>query len=104
MHAVSRPTEARSTHWPKARREHLLRQPACAACGGTEHLEVHHIHPYHLFPDRELDQANLITLCEGPCNCHLTFGHLHSWQAYNPGVRADVEKYFHKLKHRPTEA
>jgi predicted HNH restriction endonuclease len=50
---------------------------------------VHHKRPVHLFPELELDPANLITLCE-PQNCHYLIGHCLSWKAYNPSVEEDA--------------
>lgn len=85
----------RSPLWPEARRAHLAKQPACQACGVTDHLQVHHIHPFHLHPELELDRANLITLCERPArNCHLTWGHYHDWSLWNPSVVQDVAGYY----------
>jgi HNH endonuclease len=83
---------SRSSRWPAVRLAHLLQHPRCELCGNESHLEVHHVEPFHLAPERELDPANLITLCEqSPAlkglNCHLFAGHLGSWSAINPRVR-----------------
>jgi hypothetical protein len=84
----------RSTHWPKTRREHLEKFPECAACGGTEHLEVHHCIPFSVDPSKENDPDNLITLCGATGhNCHFVFGHFHDWLKYNPHVRKMVMTY-----------
>lgn len=94
--------ESRSSHWAKVRAEHLEREPACAVCGSTKGLQVHHVQPFHLHPEFELDPANLITLC-GPeeHNCHLLFGHLCSYQSWNPDVREDARMWAAKIKGRP---
>lgn len=85
----------RSPHWPAIRRAHLAREPSCQACGGVDQLEVHHIRPFHLHPDLELDQANLITLCEHPAhNCHFHVGHFFNWHAWNPRVRSDAARFY----------
>lgn len=78
----------RSSKWPKVRQKHLQSYPVCAACGGGDSLEVHHIKPYHSEPESELDPANLLTLCEaGPFgNCHLLIGHNGSWKDWNPNA------------------
>jgi len=69
----------RSSRWPEVRRAHLEKEGWCRACGATKDLEVHHIEPFHLTPDRELDPSNLITLCERMFHqCHLRKGHLGS--------------------------
>ena len=93
----------RSSHWPAVRAAHLKAFPTCAACGGTEDLEVHHCKPFHLHPDLELVDGNLITLCEkSGHDCHYTIGHLLSWKAYNPAVRQDAAAYLAKVKARLT--
>ena len=90
----------RSPHWSTVRAEHLKIEPTCAACGGTEGLQVHHCLPFHLDPSKELDQDNLITLCEER-NCHYIFGHLYNWHSYNPNVREDAAAILKKVKERP---
>lgn len=81
----------RSSHWPKARAAHIAKFPTCAVCAGHENLEVHHVEPFHVNPERELDPTNFITLCEAPGhNCHFLFGHFLSWRCFNPAVRTDA--------------
>lgn len=85
---------ARSSHWRWVRKQHLINHPRCEACGTTDKLEVHHIQPFHLHPELELDPANLITLCEKPGHdCHFVFGHFHNWKLFNPNVVEDVARY-----------
>lgn len=96
--------EPRSTHWPAVRAAHLAKEPRCALCDGDRHLNVHHVIPFHLRPDLELDAGNLITLCENKAegvNCHLLFGHLGSFHSFNPNVRKDVKEWRAKLEKRP---
>ena len=85
----------RSPKWPSVRAAHLKANPTCAACGGRDALEVHHIQPFHLRPELELDPRNLLTLCADPC--HLVHGHCMSWQRYCPTVVADTAAYLAKL-------
>lgn len=87
----------RSPAWPGVRAIHLLKHPACEACGATGagvQLEVHHVVPFHIDRTKELDPTNLITLCRKGghlgCPCHLTFGHLGNFQRDNPNVREDA--------------
>jgi hypothetical protein len=97
-------TAARSGHWPTVRKQHLALHPVCELCGGSEDVDVHHVFPFHLHPDLELDLSNLITLCEakkGGINCHLAFGHLGSFKSFNRDVRADVAAWHDKIKNRP---
>lgn len=94
----------RSGKWPRVRKQHLEREPECAACGRKKNLEVHHIRPFHENPELELDDGvdgsgkdgNLITLCDTPC--HIVHGHLMSWMRANPEVRADCERYRQKMR------
>lgn len=83
----------RSPRWPAVRDGFLKTHPACAACGGTLRLQVHHVKPFHAHPELELDPRNLITLCMGEEDCHLNIGHGDNWKAWNPGVRQDALAY-----------
>lgn len=92
----------RSPQWPAVRAAHLKKQPFCQGCGGTKELEVHHLMPFHLNPSRELDDANLLTLCElASHECHYRIGHLLDWKAYNPAAIEDAAAYLVKVKNRP---
>lgn len=91
--------DRRSYKWPNVREQHLKKQPFCQACGSRDNLEVHHIEPYHVNPDRELDPDNLITLCGK--NCHFIFGHLMDYSSWNTRVVEDSQVYLTKVKNRP---
>lgn len=80
----------RSGKWPRVRREHLAREPACIACGRTSDVDVHHVVPFHERPELELDPENLVTL-DSPC--HFVFGHCLDWKTSNPRVREDAAAY-----------
>lgn len=88
----------RSPEWHRVEKEHLLREPACVACGYKgKGVQVHHIKPFHLHPQLELDPNNLITLCEVKGrDHHLLIGHLDNWESYNEHVRDDV-KHFYRM-------
>jgi hypothetical protein len=47
--------------------------------------------PFHLDPQLELDQTNLITLCMGTKECHLVIGHGGDFHHYNPNVLGDAQ-------------
>ena len=66
----------RSSHWSTFR-INFLRGRACSGCDSTRELEAHHIVPFHIDPDRELDVDNLIPLCR---ECHFQLGHLRDWR------------------------
>lgn len=81
----------RSSAWPKVRAAHLQANASCEACGQRDALEVHHVQPFHLRPELELDPTNLMTLCADPC--HIVHGHLMAWSRHNPTARIDVRQY-----------
>ena len=84
---------ARSPKWPGVQKLHLKFHPVCEACGSTKKLNVHHKHPFHLFPQFELDMNNLITLCMDPeKECHILIGHGDNFKDYNPDVETDSQK------------
>lgn len=89
----------RSPQWGDIRKQHLLKNNTCAACGRNKKLEVHHIEPVHLNPEKELDLDNLITLCDDPC--HFIFGHLMNYKSWNKDVLYDCEVYLNKVKNKP---
>ena len=100
---------ARSPHWPAVEKAHLKRQPTCVACAHahTGPVQVHHIFPFHYAialgrPDLELDDRNLITLCETEAgspaqNHHILIGHLTNFQWANLDVEQDARETFHGL-------
>lgn len=100
----AKPYCIRSGKWPAVRAAHLKRQPTCQACGESNpsKLIVHHLLPVHLWPAQELSPENLITLCESEAiNCHLLYGHLHCWAAYNPQCVSDARTWLAKIQRRP---
>ncbi len=93
---------ARSAKWPALRRKYLALHPHCAACGSSEEVEVHHIRPFHLHPDLELDSENLVSLCNKH-GCHFAFGHNYDWAAYNSHVGEDARIQAMRTKQRKYE-
>jgi hypothetical protein len=89
----------RSSKWRSVRNQHVEDNPKCAACGRKDDPEVHHIVPYHVDPSRELDPANLITLCGK--RCHFVFGHLMDWKSWNENVVRDSTLYYLARVNRP---
>jgi hypothetical protein len=97
----------RSPEWPRVEKAHLARQPRCVCCAGANPnapLQVHHMFPFHYCialgrPDLELDDRNLITLCEDEAgkdgqNHHLLVGHLDDFQSSNLAVHEDATRTF----------
>jgi len=89
----------RSPKWSSVRKEHLLNNPTCIACGRNKKLEIHHKIPVHINPELELDPLNLVTLCADPC--HILFGHLMDFKSWNVSVEFDCKIFLDKVKHKP---
>lgn len=95
------PGARRSSSWREVRTAHIKLNPECQVCGSTRKVEVHHIVPFHLAPDMELEPSNLMTLCENKrygINCHLLIGHLGNYRRINCEVCLDAMIWSHKLK------
>jgi 5-methylcytosine-specific restriction enzyme A len=91
----------RSSKWESVRKKHLADHPICEICEGKARLNVHHIKPFHLHPELELEPTNLITLCESNShgiNCHLLVGHLGNFKNINPNSVEDSKLWNSKLK------
>jgi len=103
---------SRSPKWEAVRLAYLKKHPHCTACTPNAHtsanLQVHHIFPFHVCvslgrPDLELDERNLICLCQNeegqPAeNHHLLIGHLDNFQSFNLHVVHDAKVTFHGMK------
>ena len=55
--------------------------------------------PVHVDPSKELDESNLITLCDK--YCHFIFGHLMSWHSWNTDILSDAQLFNEKINNRP---
>jgi hypothetical protein len=84
----------RSSKWDDLQKEFLKKEPVCQICGTDKKLQVHHKKPFHDFPELELEESNLVTLCMGERECHLRIAHGSSWRTYSP----NIEKYIEILK------
>lgn len=94
-------TLRRSNQWPVLRKKWLGIEPECQSCNKITKLEVHHIKPVHLYPELELNEENLITLCENPTmNCHFIMGHCLNWLAWNKDVRFDANQIRDSIIHK----
>jgi len=77
----------RAGGWSAFRRQFMQMRPICEVCGRKRGLEAHHVIPFHVAPDLELEIHNLVALCR---RCHLLIGHLGGWSRVNLDVLADV--------------
>ena len=89
---------SRSPDWQTKSNEYKKHNGSCRACGATTKLEIHHIFPFHLYPELEMVEDYWITLCR---DCHYLFGHLKDWKSWNPTVREDAAKFLVQVKNRP---
>ena len=113
-------TADRSPHWTKARHDYMygtntideaylqetgIKQdamhgpkddkgnPICVICGTTKSLQLHHIKPFHLHPQLELDSHNYILVCTSKYagfNCHLAAAHGSNFKLENPWIVEDA--------------
>lgn len=90
----------RSNGWPALEHEHLRLHPNCVVCGTKTGCVGHHIIPFHVNPNRELDPENLATLCPPH---HLLVGHLMNWASYNDRVVEIAAMLASLIRTRPTK-
>lgn len=86
-------SQHRSPKWPEIRDAHKRKYPRCEVTGETNGVEVHHIFPFHLFPDKELDPDNLVTLKEKEflgLLVHLFVGHSGNYHNFNGRCIEDI--------------
>lgn len=87
--------DKRSSEWENVRNVFIKEHPVCGLCGTGKDLQVHHIRPFHLYPELELDPGNLIVLCVSKYwgfSCHLIAGHGCNFNNENPWILEDIEK------------
>lgn len=85
----------RSPHWAKVRKDFAKANPNCALCGSAKDIQIHHVQPFHLYPELELQTSNLITLCTSKYwgfNCHFSVGHGGNFKWENPNLLDDIKK------------
>ena len=92
-------SEGRSPEWEALSRSFIKKNPFCAISGLCTNLQVHHKKPFHLYPELELVESNLVVL---NVNYHFIFGHLGDWKAWNPNIVNDIKVWSNRLKHRLT--
>jgi len=86
-------SKKRSPKWDGVRDAFVATHPTCAACGSNKRLQVHHILPFFMHPELELENSNLIVLCMDSEECHLNIGHGGSYRCYNPMVIEHAKEY-----------
>jgi len=76
-------TAKHDSKWRRVRDRYYATHKTCAMCGIARDIQVHHIKPWHLYPEERYSHKNLVSLCQP---CHFRFGHGRNWKAYNPVV------------------
>jgi 5-methylcytosine-specific restriction endonuclease McrA len=69
---------ARDPRFRSAEREFIRRNPVCAGCGGSA-TTAHHVIPFHVRPDLEMDESNWAPVCP---DCHFVDGHARNWRKW----------------------
>lgn len=88
----------RSPKWRALQKSFLIKNNECAACGSKKQLQVHHILPFDDYPELELQENNLITLCMSEKDCHLLIAHGGNFRRYCPNVKKYVDQLKKKQK------
>ena len=92
-------TISRASGWRKVRARRIeIDGGKCRACGRKVNLQVHHIRPFAMQPERELELSNLVTLCG---RCHILLGHLDNWKSRNDDVVYDADVVKMRINTRP---
>ena len=90
----------RSSQWKIVRRINI--KDYCELCevkgGLLRPLELHHVKPYHLFPELELEPSNFITVCRP---CHLRYAHLSSFHSYCLDIKELAREWQERRRDRP---
>jgi 5-methylcytosine-specific restriction enzyme A len=94
-----KPVTKRNSDWTALSKRMILQAGnKCCLCRKSDNLITHHIVPVHIDKALELDESNLIVLCENLThNCHFIFGHLLNWRSYNISIEEDVEIWREKI-------
>lgn len=86
-------SKKRSSKWHTVQKNFLIKNPCCAICGSIKKLNVHHKKPFHLYPELELEESNLITLCMDKRECHLLIAHGDNFSYFCPNLEEYIKQY-----------
>jgi hypothetical protein len=84
----------RSKDWPKFLYALLLKFPDCLGCG-RKAVTGHHDKPFHLFPQLELVEANVVPVC---LPCHFVICHGGDWKLWVKDVRPLLASHHEVVK------
>ena len=90
----------RSSKWSALEKSFKKQFPTCACCRTNKKVQIHHIVPFHVSPELELEPTNLISLCMSKRMCHLQIAHCGSFRKWTENIRQyasilskDISKY-----------
>ncbi len=92
----------RDPQWPALSKK-MIKEAGnkCALCNKSKNLITHHIIPVHVNKELELNENNLIVLCEHLThNCHFFIAHCCDWRSYNPEIRIDTKLLNERILNR----
>ena len=84
--------QKRSGKWTSFRKRHI--KDKCEVCKRTKRLELHHIVPFWVSPDIELDPLNVVTLDR---RCHFAFGHFFNWRDWNINIKTWIKDIYETI-------
>ena len=90
-------TTARSGKWEGVRNTYAKAHPTWVFCGGPVE-NVHHIVPFHVWPEGELVESNLCSLCRFD---HYEHGHLLNRKSWNTNLVEDIMRFRREVETRP---
>ena len=77
--------------WNKLKQKYLQENPKCEWCGQDADT-VHHIIPVHVNRDLEMEESNLMSLCDNRTRkCHFIVAHYCHWVKYNDKIKEITE-------------
>lgn len=77
----------RSPKWPAFLKAFLGKNPQCRGCG-RKAVTGHHDVPFHVRPELELDEANILPVC---LPCHFVLCHSGDWRLWVKTAREDLD-------------
>ena|SRR3990167_10369880 len=90
----------RSPRWSQVRKTNIKKECECCGKKGTlfKPCELHHILPFHISPENELNPENFLTVCR---DCHYLLCHLRDWKSWNKDIKKNAAELLFKIKNRP---